>query len=97
VGTDAARLDRGRAGPDRQVAGQLHFVDEIALDQMALVAERNIEIVKAIGRIVFHDVPEDRTISDLHHRLGLGVGLLGQPRSATAGEKRHFGFELHDP
>ena len=43
--------------------------------------------------VVLHDVPEDRTVADLDHRLGTHGGLLGDPAAEPAREQH----DLHDP
>jgi hypothetical protein len=48
-------------------------VGEVLLDHVAAVAEADDEVVDARGRVDLEDVPEDRPVADLHHRLGLEV------------------------
>ena len=47
------------------------IVGHVSLDVLALVAERDHELVEAEVAVVHHDVPQDRPAADLDHRLGL--------------------------
>jgi hypothetical protein len=64
-----------------QVEGHVGHVEEVVgevlLDDVALVAEADHEVVEAVVAVDLHDVPQDRPLADLDHRLGLGGGLLG--------------------
>src|SRR5690606_1255489 len=77
------RLPPG-AQVDRQVAVDGVVVEEILLDHLALVAERDHELVDAVGAEDVHDVPENRPSADLDHRLRLHRGLFGETRAETA-------------
>ena len=66
------------------------IVREILLDHVALVAAADHEVVDAVRGVELHDVPEDRPAADLHHRLGLEVGFLGESRAKSAGEDDSF-------
>ena len=76
--------------PVAQVDGQIPeeriVVEEVALDHLALVAERDDELVEAVLRVVLHDVPEDRLAADLDHGLGLDAGLLGKSGAESSGK-----------
>src|SRR6266851_10250935 len=67
------------------------IVEEILLDKIAFIAETNDEIVDAVMRIDLHDVPENRTVADLDHRLGSDLRFFGQPCAKAAGE--YYGFQ----
>jgi hypothetical protein len=54
-------------------------VGEVLLDHVPLVAAADNEIVIALRRIDLHDVPQDRSPSDLDHRFRLDRGFFGQP------------------
>ena len=58
-------------------------VREILLDNVLLVAGQDDEIVVAVARVVLHDVPEDRHLPDLDHRLRTEMRLLGNTGSET--------------
>src|SRR5690606_16172845 len=79
---DGAALDQ----IDRDVVVECVEVEEILLDDLALVSQRNDELVHALGRIDVHDVPEDRLASDLHHRLGLEDRLFRESGPQPAGQ-----------
>src|SRR5690606_31025756 len=59
---------------------------EVVLNDLALVAERDHELVHAAGLEGLHDVPEDRPASDLDHRLGLDRRLFREPGAEAPGE-----------
>jgi hypothetical protein len=61
-------------------------VREELLDDVALVAQADDEVVDPVGRVDLHDVPEDRLVADLDHRLRAHAGLLAHARAEAAGE-----------
>ena len=61
-------------------------VGEVLLDHVALVAQADDEVVKAVMTVVLHDVPQNGVLADLGHRLGLHLGLFRQARAQPAGE-----------
>lgn len=65
-------------------------VGEVFLDDVALVATADDEVLDAMGGVELHDVPEDRLAADLDHGLGLEVGFLGKSGAETAGEDDGF-------
>ncbi len=65
---------------------------EVLLDDLALVAEAEDELVVAPHRVVAHDVPEDRLAADLDHRLRDALGLLAHAHAEPAAEDH----DLHD-
>src|SRR5581483_11983093 len=75
---------------DDDIGAVQDVVREIFLDDVALVAEADDEIVQAVKRIVLHDVPKNRMRSDLAHRLWLELGLLGETRAHPAGKDHDF-------
>ena len=81
---DLAVLER-----DRHVLADRVVVQEVALDLIALVPERQHELVEAVPRVVLHDVPEDRPAADLDERLRPHLGLLGQARARAAAQDHH--------
>ena len=56
------------------VEGNIRFVEEIIcevlFDDIALVAKKDNKIIVPMGRVDFHDVPENRLSVDFDHRLG---------------------------
>jgi hypothetical protein len=82
----AVRSDLAAPEVNRQVAAEVVIVEEIVLDDLALVAQCDAEFVEPVARVVLEDVPEDRPAADLHHRLGLGLGFLGQPGAEATGQ-----------
>ena len=65
-------------------------VREVFLDQVALVAATDDEIVDAVRGVDLHHMPEDRPAADLDHVLGLEVRFLGNARAEAAGEDDGF-------
>ena len=56
--------------PDGHVRVAGVEIQEVVLDDVALVAERDDELRKAVEGVDLHDVPEDGMLADLQHRLG---------------------------
>src|ERR1044071_4175841 len=75
------RLDAAAPEVNAHAPAQRAVVHEVALDDLAAVAERDEELLEVEVRVVAHDVPEDRATPDLAHRLRLNLGLLGEPRA----------------
>ena len=84
---DGHRVEGDVEGDVRHVE---EVVGEILLDQIALVAAADHELVHAMGGIELHDMPEDRPAADLDHRLRLEVRFLRDPRSQAASENDCF-------
>src|SRR5262249_61281958 len=76
LGCRLVRIDAPAAQLDAEAARQVLVVEEVRLDQVALVAERQNELTEAEVPVKLHDVPEDRPTADLHHRLRLVGGRL---------------------
>ena len=74
-----AEID-GEVGVVEQVVG------EIFLDQIALVAQADDEVIDAMVGIGLEDVPEDGLATDLDHGLGLDQGFFGEPGAQAAGQ-----------
>jgi hypothetical protein len=56
-------------------------IGEILLDHVAPVAQANDEVVNAMGRVDFHDMPQNRLSPDLYHRLGPERRFLADARA----------------
>ena len=81
----AAGLERyAQVGRERAVVGH------VALDGLALVAERDHELFEAVARVMHHDVPKNRAATDLDHGLRPDDGLLRQPGAEAACENTYF-------
>jgi len=72
------------------IAGMQKVVGEVFLDQVALVAKANNEIVDAMGGIDLEDVPEDRQAADFHHWFGAEAGFFAEAGAEAAGE--NYGY-----
>ena len=77
-------MSNGDIGHVQEVVG------EIFLDDIALVAAADHEVVDAVRRVDLHDVPEDRLAADLDHRLGLQIALFGNASAKPAGQNDDF-------
>src|SRR5262249_31719729 len=71
---------------ERDVRHVQRVVGEILLDEIALVAEADDEVVEAVGGVDLHDVPQDRPAADLDHRLRTEMRLFADARAHAAGE-----------
>ena len=87
------RLDAAVGQIDREAVADVVIIEEVTLDDFALVAEGDDELVVPEAGKQVHDVPEHRLTADLDHRLGLDAGLFLQPRAESARQNCH----LHGP
>lgn len=65
------------------IAGIPMIVTEKFLDHLAFVTQAEDEIFVPVMSIRLHDMPENRTPADGHHRLGPELGFLVQTRAQT--------------
>ena len=65
-------------------------VRKVFLDDMALVAAADDEVMEAEAGVVFHDVPQNRLIPNLDHGLWLEVTLLADPCAQAAGQNHNL-------
>ncbi len=72
------------------VRGMQEIVGEEFLDDVAAIAAADDEIVDAVRRIAFQDVPQNRLAADFHHGLGFDRGFLTEPRTEPTGENDCF-------
>ena len=87
LGAGAVDLDVAAPQVEGEVLARMQvIVGEELLDDIALVAEADHELLDAVGRVDLHDVPEHRLAADLDHRLGANRGLLAEPRAQTTGQ-----------
>src|SRR6185369_4800628 len=68
----------------------LLVAEEELLDHVGLVAEAEDEVLVPEVGVVLHQVPEDRPVADLDHRLGDLAGVLTQARAQPAAEQDHL-------
>ena len=64
----------------------LAVVEEVALDQVALVAQAQHEAAEAEVLVGLHDVPQDRLAADVDQRLGQLLAGLAQPGAHAAAQ-----------
>ena len=65
-------------------------IGEVFLDQVALVAAADDELGDTVEGIALHDVPENRTSTDLDHRFGSHRGLFREPCAKATGQNDCF-------
>src|SRR5215831_8232667 len=73
---------------DREIVVQRVEVEEVLLDLLALVAERDHELSETLARVDVEDVPENRLAADLDHGLGTDGRLFLQPAAHPSGQDR---------
>src|SRR5579885_1557819 len=82
----------------RHVEGDVRHVQEVVgeifLDDVALVAAADHEVVGAVRRIDLHDVPKDRLAADLDHGLGPQVAFFRNAGSQAARQNDDFHVAL---
>ena len=72
------------------VGDPLLVVEEELLDDVGLVAQAEDEVLVAVVRVVLHQMPEDRPVADLDHRLRDLAGELPEPSAEPAAEQHHL-------
>ena len=75
---------------DAVVVRRLLVVQKIILDDIGLVAKAKDEILMTILAIVLHDMPQDRLVSDRHHRLWNVLRVFANARAKPAAEQHNF-------
>jgi hypothetical protein len=71
---------RSAAELEGDVARVPMIIAEVILDDFALISEAQHEFLVPVLRVNLHDVPQNRTPSDWHHRLGTEFRFLAQAR-----------------
>jgi len=66
------------------------IIQEVILDHVAAIAQAENELPHPVVRIHFHDVPQDRPPSDLHHRLGTEFRLLAKASAQSTAQYDNF-------
>ena len=69
-------------------------VGEVLLDDVALVAAADDEVVDAVLGVELEDVPEDGPAANFHHGLGTEGGLFADAGAEPAGEDNGFHSEV---
>ena len=77
---------------DREVGAIGFVIHKVVLDDMALIPETHDEFRQAVCRIHFHDVPQNRPVTNHHHGFRFNVAFLVEPSSQTATKDHHRGF-----
>ena len=66
---------------ESHIAHVQEVVGEVLLDHIALVAAADHKIIDAVMAVNLQNVPKNWPSPDLHHRLGLQVRFLADPRA----------------
>ena len=61
-----------------EVAVQRAVIHHVLLDDLTAISKRNHEVLEAVMRVMHHDMPHNRHTTDLHHGLGLDLGLFNK-------------------
>ena len=72
------------------IGDPLLVLEEELLDDVRLVAEAQHEILVAEVRVVLHDMPKNRSVTDLHHRLRYVSRRLAQPGPEATAEQNNL-------
>src|SRR2546425_2393076 len=76
---------------ENEVVGyQLAVIHKIVLDDVRAIAETENEILVAEVRVILHHMPQDGTVTDMHHRLGRTLARLPDAHTESAAEKDYF-------
>src|SRR6185312_3492345 len=87
----AVQLDCAAAAAQREIVGErLVVVEKVLANHVAAVTEAQNELRVAVMRVIPHEVPEDRTNSDVDQRLRNRVGVLSQSGAESAAEKHYL-------
>src|SRR5260221_14454834 len=81
-----APLDNTGAEVDREVARHIGKLQEKVLHHLSFLTERHHELFEAVGGVELHDVPENRMLADLYHRLGNSDCSFGVTGAKASGE-----------
>ena len=90
LGDGVVHLHTVVAHVEGDIGGVQEVVGEEVLDRIALVAQADDEVLNTVGRVLLHDVPENRLATDLDHRLGLEVRFLADAGAQAAGQDHCF-------
>jgi hypothetical protein len=66
------------------------IMGKILFDIIAFVPETDNKIVKAVTGINFHNMPENRSLTDLDHRLWLQMRLFAYAGAESSGKNDNF-------
>src|SRR5258708_10516251 len=67
-----------------------YVIAKVIFDHVALVPETEDEVLMPVGRVGFHDVPKDRTISNRQHGLGTKLGFFAQASAFASAQNDNF-------
>src|SRR6266702_8740521 len=74
----------------RHIGGIEKIVGEILFYDDALIPQADDKVVDAMRRINIHDMPENRALTHLHHRLRSQYGLFAEPAAQPSCEDNCF-------
>src|SRR5207237_6164174 len=79
-----------KAELEREVVVVGLVIEEVFLDEPALITEAEYELLKPMNRVHLHDVPDDGPAGDLNERFGTELGFFPQTCSLTAAKDHNF-------
>src|SRR5258708_14206881 len=68
-------------GPDKIIGNGFVVVEEIVLNRVAAMTETENKVLLAKMRVILHQVPDDRTTPNLHHRFRPIFLIPAEPHS----------------
>src|SRR5437867_1210643 len=84
----AVQPDLLRAAGELEVVRQAFvIVEEVLLDEIATIPETENELGVAEVRIVLHEMPDDRSVADVDHRLWHRFRVLPESRAKASAEQ----------
>ena len=63
---------------------------EVILDHLSPVSQGQDKILMTEMGVILHDMPENGTFPDIHHRFGTKFRLLTQTGTSTTAKNDHF-------
>src|SRR4029079_1245048 len=78
---------------DEVVGSPFGIVDEVVLDQIAAVSQAKYEFGVSEMSVVAHEMPDDRTVTDVHERFRNRVRMFPKPLSQSTKKQDN----LHEP
>src|SRR5262245_48862472 len=69
---------------------RLPIVEQIARDNVCIVAEAKNEILMTMVAVILHDMPQDRLMPDRHHRLWNALRVFANTGAQSPAEQNNF-------
>ena len=59
-------------------------IQKVIFDHVSFIAKTQYEVVVSILAVILHDMPQNRMITDWHHRLWNILGVIANARTQAA-------------